>query len=358
MNSEPFISVIITAHNRKKYILESANSVFNQNLPRDKYEVIVVKNFSDEHIDYSLKKLGALLMLSESKNLGGKILDALKFVNGNIITILEDDDLYTPLRLQRIYQQFIDSNIGFFYNKQQFIDEEGRPISTKRALKEYSRDCPNLRIQGMGEDKLKYYNLLLRCGMYFNTSSMALRTTLIRDNGDKLRELNIMVDLLFFYMSLMSNYDLILVPEKLTKYRVSDIRRQCNGMTGLHEIASRALAEYNSGIVLREYLKGTPFQREAIIDFRIHFNSILLELINNIIKNSSIKSRKSSLFGFVKSCIRNGKYTSLVWALIAISPKNLRKRLTIWALCGSLRDQSTPSHRHESIGNLRCVPEI
>lgn len=42
---KPFISVIVTAYNRKQFILEALNSIVNQTLSKDKYEVIVTKNF-------------------------------------------------------------------------------------------------------------------------------------------------------------------------------------------------------------------------------------------------------------------------------------------------------------------------
>ena len=41
---KPFISVIVTAYNRKQFILEALNSIVNQTLSKDKYEVIVTKN--------------------------------------------------------------------------------------------------------------------------------------------------------------------------------------------------------------------------------------------------------------------------------------------------------------------------
>jgi glycosyltransferase involved in cell wall biosynthesis len=37
------ISVIITAHNRKKYILEDLSSIINNNLSKDKLGIIIVK---------------------------------------------------------------------------------------------------------------------------------------------------------------------------------------------------------------------------------------------------------------------------------------------------------------------------
>ena len=45
------ISVIISAHNRKEYLLEAIKSVVNQTLDPKNYEIIVVKNFKDKTVD-------------------------------------------------------------------------------------------------------------------------------------------------------------------------------------------------------------------------------------------------------------------------------------------------------------------
>jgi glycosyltransferase involved in cell wall biosynthesis len=43
----PFISVIIVAHKRREFLLDAINYALNQALPKDEYEIIVVKNFSE-----------------------------------------------------------------------------------------------------------------------------------------------------------------------------------------------------------------------------------------------------------------------------------------------------------------------
>jgi glycosyltransferase involved in cell wall biosynthesis len=40
----PFVSVIITAHDWREYLLEAVNSALNQILPKEEYQIIVVKN--------------------------------------------------------------------------------------------------------------------------------------------------------------------------------------------------------------------------------------------------------------------------------------------------------------------------
>ena len=71
----PFISVIITAHNRKEFLLEAVNSALNQTLPKDEYEIIVVKNFQD--FDDILTNLG--ISPSFREDLGYTIKRSLKY---------------------------------------------------------------------------------------------------------------------------------------------------------------------------------------------------------------------------------------------------------------------------------------
>jgi glycosyltransferase involved in cell wall biosynthesis len=45
VNRKPYISVIITAHNRKEFLKEAIQSALNQTLERSNYEILVIKNF-------------------------------------------------------------------------------------------------------------------------------------------------------------------------------------------------------------------------------------------------------------------------------------------------------------------------
>jgi len=54
----PFISVIVTAYNRREFIRDAIKSVINSTLPEGEYELVVVKNFRDEYVDNIVKKIG------------------------------------------------------------------------------------------------------------------------------------------------------------------------------------------------------------------------------------------------------------------------------------------------------------
>jgi glycosyltransferase involved in cell wall biosynthesis len=90
--SKPIISVIITAYNRKRYLQEAICSVLNQTISKDLYEIVVVKNFSWEH-DEQYHRMGVNILNVEEPSLGRKICLALQASHGDIIAILNDDDL-------------------------------------------------------------------------------------------------------------------------------------------------------------------------------------------------------------------------------------------------------------------------
>jgi len=56
--NQPYISVIVTAYNRRRYLPFALRSLEAQTLPRDKFEVIVVKNFEDKESDSIISRNG------------------------------------------------------------------------------------------------------------------------------------------------------------------------------------------------------------------------------------------------------------------------------------------------------------
>ena len=109
-----FISVIITAFNRKTYIEQAMKSALKQRLSRDLFEIFLVKNYIDKSIDEFAEKNGIIVFNSEELNYGNRILSVLKFTKGEVICFLEDDDLFTESHLKYVYNSFISNQkLGF-----------------------------------------------------------------------------------------------------------------------------------------------------------------------------------------------------------------------------------------------------
>ena len=70
---EPFITVIVADHDRRIFLSLALYSLENQSLPRDKFEVIVVKNYKGQAIDSLIRRIGGRNIVTEEDNLGGKI---------------------------------------------------------------------------------------------------------------------------------------------------------------------------------------------------------------------------------------------------------------------------------------------
>ncbi|MFP3138320.1 MAG: glycosyltransferase [Nitrososphaeria archaeon] len=96
-------------------------------LPRDLYEVIVVKSFHDAAIDGQLENWGVTSLSSESPGIGAKVCEALKVAEGDAISFLEDDDLFLPGKLKAVRRAF-DMGIDYYHSGLPVIDEDGKEL--------------------------------------------------------------------------------------------------------------------------------------------------------------------------------------------------------------------------------------
>ena len=80
--NQPYISVIVTAYNRRRYLPFALRSLEAQTLPRNKFEVIVVKNFDDKESDDIISRNGWKEVYKDSTYQGMMILAGLKEPKG------------------------------------------------------------------------------------------------------------------------------------------------------------------------------------------------------------------------------------------------------------------------------------
>ena len=134
----PFISVIVTAYRRRQYLYNALLSVKAQTLPRDKYEVIVVKDFEDPQVDGLIKEMGWRSVYSDEEYQGRMYLNGLKEANGDIIAFLDDDDVYVPNKLEYVYNVFSQNpDVGYLQHSYTLVGPDGspRPCLAKEAPK-------------------------------------------------------------------------------------------------------------------------------------------------------------------------------------------------------------------------------
>jgi Glycosyltransferases involved in cell wall biogenesis len=209
----PFISVIITAHNRREFLLDAVNSALNQTLPKDEYEIIVVKNFEDERIDKFLEEHNVKNIVTNEGPLGAKIARGVEESKGEVISLLEDDDLWLPQKLEKVKQVFQDENVIYYHNNlynfygslsvDSLIDKIKSNKDSGKLLKLTIRDM-NKSLSPLG----------------FN-SSIAIRKKIFSKNAlNKIKNVYLAVDVLLFYLAYCNNGYFVFDDEILTLRRV------------------------------------------------------------------------------------------------------------------------------------------
>ena len=208
----PKISVIITAHDRKDYIIECLKSVLDQTLDRNLYEIIVVKNFDDAHIDDLINKNRVINVKTSNDAIGEKFLLGAEYSSGDILCLLNDDDLFTKNKLEYIFHLFTENNdLIYYHNSFVTIDEQGGIQNNNIILKNFMFNTKNIHKNAI-KTALSGLNT-------FNDSCITVKRKIILECKALLINIRGNQDTILFLLS--STFEGILIGnrEKLTIYR-------------------------------------------------------------------------------------------------------------------------------------------
>ena len=103
-NMSPYISVILIAYNRQKFIPYAFKSLINQNLDYDNFEVILLTNFDINipELQEFQKRGGNLKRLKIEGAIGFYFERALSISDGEVLCFLDDDDAFSSSKLQKV----------------------------------------------------------------------------------------------------------------------------------------------------------------------------------------------------------------------------------------------------------------
>jgi len=229
---QPYISAIVTAYNRRKYLPFALRSLEAQTLPRDKFEVIVVKNFEDKESDDIISRNGWKEVYNDESYQGKFYLAGLEEVSGEVVTFLDDDDVYVPERLKAIYKAFTSyDHLVYFHNSWAVIDENGNVLERPPPFLSISKNLVGGSPIVIDVDRLrglaKRYNvsvadlvLKVRAGADVNGSSIAVRRPVLESHVQLLKRLPIGIDLFIFASSLKAGGLMYFTDERLTLLRL------------------------------------------------------------------------------------------------------------------------------------------
>ena len=219
MKNDIIVTVVITSHNRKEFLIQAINSVLIQNLVNEECQIIVVKNFLDLKIDKFLHNNSISSLYCESPDLGSKIEYSLQYIKGEIIYFLDDDDTFEPDKIHILTNYFLNNpKIYYIHNNQNIIDPDGRMIVRKK-LTPKSTSFNILNLNDL-EDR-NIIRIILNKKLSFNLSSIAIRREVLVKFKNFLSIVTLRTDLVSLASVIEENKNLMGYTDfPLTNYRI------------------------------------------------------------------------------------------------------------------------------------------
>ena len=237
-------SVIITAHDRPQFLREAVESILAQDLDRSKYEVIVVKNFSESAIDAFLDRQGVRRILCKERSSSRKVAEGLREARGTVVFLLDDDDLFEPNKLGIVLREFESCpTLGFYHNQVSLIGRDGGPLPAGKGKAFALRSAGRARRVALSNEA-KNNGLAKLAFSYpdFNSSSLAIRHDLAVESLPFLTRIEGGVDTFFFFAALISPCSLLFDDKRLTRYRIHDENTSLAGAADPRARRARLLA--------------------------------------------------------------------------------------------------------------------
>ncbi len=129
---KPFISVVVTAYNRREFLKYAVKSVINQTLDKGLYEMIVVKNFKDLEIDHLIENNRGKIIDAGDESIGKYLTRGINESEGEVIAFLDDDDVYHSRKLELLLKVFNkNEELDYYHHNIIPINEKGDIIAAE-----------------------------------------------------------------------------------------------------------------------------------------------------------------------------------------------------------------------------------
>jgi glycosyltransferase involved in cell wall biosynthesis len=214
----------VTCQDRRRYLRQAVESVLAQDVNRNRFEIIVVKNYRDESIDAFLSRINVRAIFCEAKSVTQKAAEGFRVSRGDVLLFLDDDDLFEPTRLKVVLMAFDEHpDLGFYRNEVTCIGSDGARFSRDRARSfgiHPPEGFPQLYLEG--KKKYAFALRLVKASTEFNSSSMAIRRELFEQGMPYLPRMTTSLDTLLWFEGLASDGSILLDNQTLTRYRIHD----------------------------------------------------------------------------------------------------------------------------------------
>ena len=217
-SARPYISVIVTAHDRVQFLRGAVESVLAQSLRPEEFEIVVVKYehepVLDSWLDGQRPRVRTITDPTRTR-LGQKLALGAQLAQGEVRCFLEDDDRYLPEKLATVAARFrADPSLVYFRNRTTCIDALGRPL-----IGPYARVADReLIISDTSASELAIVDFLRHYGAEGN-SAIAVRRERVLPQLDRLDRFSTSTDLMVFVAALAGRGTLAVGTQPLSQYR-------------------------------------------------------------------------------------------------------------------------------------------
>lgn len=210
-------TIVITAYNRKKYLLDSLKSALCQKNGVDFIEIILIKNFLDKEIDNFCEENFVKNIIMEG-SVGQFLAKGISESKGDLISFLDDDDLFIENKVSYILSLSKRYNFDYLHNNYEEMDEFGNKRSSfmrKAHFTSYNFDIASCNLESSYSDLKKIYSKEID----FNISCITISRNLGMSILDKLKKVTACQDGFLFFSALQRG-NVLATGHVLTKYRI------------------------------------------------------------------------------------------------------------------------------------------
>jgi glycosyltransferase involved in cell wall biosynthesis len=221
----PLVSVIIPSFGRRPYVEQAIDSALGQRgIDPQLVEVLVstdeTKRFREKEAKYARVRA---ISAHPGCTLGEAVCAAIESSRGEVISFLDDDDLFLENKLAIVIEEFKRKRaLGFLSCGFSVIDTQGRPLEHSKFRHRTRRGRQiSGRLDLQSAEVLETLRRVPPTAPEFNSSTMTLRRSVFTaDTLSVLRRISRGVDTFYFYAALAAGVDFAVDPRILSLYRL------------------------------------------------------------------------------------------------------------------------------------------